>query len=46
LNEFDLQGVPTTREAAIEIVGSDAFRGGSYSTSFLEETRLAAVSVE
>jgi acetyl-CoA carboxylase biotin carboxylase subunit len=46
LHEFDLQGVPTTREAAIEIVGSDAFRGGSYSTSFLEETRLAAVSVE
>jgi acetyl-CoA carboxylase biotin carboxylase subunit len=46
LHELDVQGVRTTREAAIEIVGSDAFRSGAYSTSFLEETRLAAVSVE
>ena len=31
------QGVPTTRDAAFEILGSDEFRSGDYSTSFLEE---------
>jgi acetyl-CoA carboxylase biotin carboxylase subunit len=43
LGELELRGVPTTREAAIEIVSSEAFRSGRYSTSFLEETPLAAV---
>jgi acetyl-CoA carboxylase biotin carboxylase subunit len=46
LGELEVDGVPTTREAAIEIVGSDGFRSGTYSTSFLEETRLDAVRVE
>jgi acetyl-CoA carboxylase, biotin carboxylase subunit len=46
LRDLELVGVPTTRDAALEIVGSDAFRGGDYSTSFLEETRLEAVGVE
>jgi acetyl-CoA carboxylase, biotin carboxylase subunit len=45
LGELELRGVPTTREAAMEIVASDAFRSGSYSTSFLEETALAAVGI-
>jgi acetyl-CoA carboxylase, biotin carboxylase subunit len=44
LGELELRGVPTTREAALEIVASDAFRSGRYSTSFLDETRLSAVS--
>jgi acetyl-CoA carboxylase biotin carboxylase subunit len=43
LTELELRGVPTTREVAIEILGSEEFRGGQYSTSFLEEKRLAAV---
>jgi acetyl-CoA carboxylase biotin carboxylase subunit len=43
LGDLELRGVPTTREAAIEIVGSEGFRSGRYSTSFLEETRLTAV---
>jgi acetyl-CoA carboxylase biotin carboxylase subunit len=43
LGELEIRGVPTTREAAIEIVGSETFRSGKYSTSFLEETQLAAV---
>jgi acetyl-CoA carboxylase biotin carboxylase subunit len=46
LRDLELVGVPTTRDAALEIVGSDAFRSGDYSTSFLEETRLEAVGVE
>ena len=36
LRELDVQGVPTTRDAAFEIIGSDEFRSGEYSTSFLE----------
>jgi acetyl-CoA carboxylase biotin carboxylase subunit len=43
LTELELRGVPTTREVAIEILGSEEFRGGQYSTSFLEKKRLAAV---
>ena len=43
LGELELRGVPTTREAALEILASDTFRSGRYSTSFLDETRLAAV---
>jgi acetyl-CoA carboxylase, biotin carboxylase subunit len=46
LRELEIDGVPTTREAAIEIVDSEGFRSGAYSTSFLEETRLDAVRVE
>jgi acetyl-CoA carboxylase, biotin carboxylase subunit len=37
LQEFEIEGVPTTRELAFEILGSDEFRSGEYSTSFLEE---------
>jgi acetyl-CoA carboxylase biotin carboxylase subunit len=43
LGELEIRGLPTTRDAAIEIIDSDAFRSGRYSTSFLEETQLAAV---
>ena len=43
LGELELRGVPTTRDAAMEILASDAFRSGEYSTSFLDETQLAAV---
>ena len=45
LGELELRGVPTTREAALEILASDAFRSGQYSTSFLEDTHLSAVGV-
>jgi biotin carboxylase len=36
-------GIPTTRELAIEVLRSEQFASGRYSTSFLEEsgTRLA-----
>jgi acetyl-CoA carboxylase, biotin carboxylase subunit len=37
LRELDVRGIPTTREAAIDIIGSDAFRSGAYSTSFMDE---------
>jgi acetyl-CoA carboxylase, biotin carboxylase subunit len=43
LDDLEIRGVPTTREVAQEILRSDVFRSGRYSTRFLEETELAAV---
>lgn len=42
LSEFDIRGIATTRDLAREILDSDEFRDGRYSTSFLEEKPLAA----
>jgi acetyl-CoA carboxylase, biotin carboxylase subunit len=39
LLELDVRGVPTTRDAAYEILGSDEFRSGDYSTSFIDDAR-------
>jgi acetyl-CoA carboxylase, biotin carboxylase subunit len=46
LHELEVRGLPTTRDAAIEILGSPEFRSGDYSTSFLEEAgaRLPALA--
>jgi acetyl-CoA carboxylase, biotin carboxylase subunit len=44
LQELEIAGVPTTREIAIEILGSEQFRSGEYSTSFLDEVELAALA--
>ena len=46
LRELEVRGVPTTREALLEIVASGEFRSGEYSTSFLEEAgaRLPALA--
>ena len=37
LGELELTGVPTTRAATQEILASDVFRSGRYTTSFIEE---------
>jgi acetyl-CoA carboxylase biotin carboxylase subunit len=39
LRETLVEGVPTTRELALEVLGSESFRSGDYSTSTLEELR-------
>ncbi|HEX6026915.1 MAG TPA: biotin carboxylase N-terminal domain-containing protein [Solirubrobacter sp.] len=46
LHELEVRGVPTTREAAIDILASPEFRRGAYSTSFLAEAgaRLPALA--
>jgi acetyl-CoA carboxylase biotin carboxylase subunit len=44
LHDLELIGVPTTREAAIEIIDNERFRAGEYSTSFLDETALPALA--
>jgi acetyl-CoA carboxylase biotin carboxylase subunit len=37
LTEFELDGVPTTRELAMEILESESFASGRYTTGFLSE---------
>jgi len=41
LRELEVRGVPTTRDAALDILDSKEFRSGEYSTSFLEEAGAA-----
>jgi acetyl-CoA carboxylase biotin carboxylase subunit len=42
LAELVVEGVPTTRELALEILRSDVFRSGDYSTSTLASLTVAA----
>jgi acetyl-CoA carboxylase biotin carboxylase subunit len=46
LSELELEGVATTRELALEILGSEAFRAGRATTTWLEDasTRLASLT--
>ena len=42
LGELVVEGLPTTREVALQVLGSEPFRRGTYSTSTLEELRVVA----
>jgi len=42
LRETEIVGVPTTRDLALEVLASDPFRRGEYSTSTLEALRAEA----
>ncbi|TML50208.1 MAG: acetyl-CoA carboxylase biotin carboxylase subunit [Actinobacteria bacterium] len=46
LGELSVTGIPTTRELAIQVLRSEQFASGRYSTSFLEESgpRLAVAA--
>jgi acetyl-CoA carboxylase biotin carboxylase subunit len=46
LGELQLEGVPTTRELALDILRSEEFASGRYSTGFIEEAgaRLPALA--
>jgi acetyl-CoA carboxylase, biotin carboxylase subunit len=46
LGELEVRGLPTTREAAIDVQRSEEFQRGDYSTTFLEEAgrRLPALA--
>ena len=48
LEELEVEGIPTTRDVAIDILRSREFRGGDYSTSYLAEMegRLPSMSEE
>ena len=41
LHETTVTGVPTTRDLALEVLGSEPFRSGNYSTSTLDALRAA-----
>jgi acetyl-CoA carboxylase, biotin carboxylase subunit len=43
LAELEIGPVPTTTAVVSEIIGSSAFRSGTYSTRFLDEVELATV---
>jgi acetyl-CoA carboxylase biotin carboxylase subunit len=45
LGEFEIEGVPTTIPVLRDILASDEFRSGEYSTSFLEETGASLPSL-
>jgi acetyl-CoA carboxylase, biotin carboxylase subunit len=42
LRETIVEGVPTTRDLALEVLASEPFRSGDYSTSTLETLRVTA----
>ena len=44
LGELELEGVATTRNVAIEVLRSEAFSSGHYSTSFFAEHTPSAVA--
>jgi acetyl-CoA carboxylase biotin carboxylase subunit len=46
LGELEVEGIPTTRDLAVDILRSDGFRNGTYSTSYLAEMedRLPSLS--
>jgi acetyl-CoA carboxylase biotin carboxylase subunit len=46
VGELELEGVPSTRDVLADILASEEFRSGDYSTSFLEEAgaRLPALA--
>jgi acetyl-CoA carboxylase, biotin carboxylase subunit len=47
LRELEVEGVPTTRDLALDVLSSDGFAAGDYSTSYLAEMehRLPSMSV-
>jgi acetyl-CoA carboxylase biotin carboxylase subunit len=44
LRETEIVGVPTTRDLALDVLASEPFRSGNYSTSTLEQLRHAALA--
>jgi acetyl-CoA carboxylase biotin carboxylase subunit len=43
LSEFEVEGVPTTKALAMDIIETEGFTGGAYTTAFLAEADLAAL---
>jgi acetyl-CoA carboxylase biotin carboxylase subunit len=43
LSEFEVEGVPTTKALAMDIIETEGFTSGAYTTAFLAETDLAAL---
>jgi acetyl-CoA carboxylase biotin carboxylase subunit len=39
LEELEVSGIPTTRELALDVLRSEGFAGGEYSTSYLADMK-------
>jgi acetyl-CoA carboxylase, biotin carboxylase subunit len=46
LNEFEVDGIPTTIAAAAQVIRSEGFARGNYSTSYLEEAGVLPALAE
>jgi acetyl-CoA carboxylase biotin carboxylase subunit len=46
LRELEVDGIPTTRDVALDVLGSGPFRSGSYSTSTLGELEGSVPSLQ
>jgi acetyl-CoA carboxylase biotin carboxylase subunit len=46
LEELSVEGVPTTRELALEVLRSDGFVSGDYSTGYLDEMDLLSLRTQ
>jgi len=45
LEELDVEGIPTTRDLALDVLRSDGFAAGDYSTGYLDEMGTALPSL-
>jgi acetyl-CoA carboxylase biotin carboxylase subunit len=43
LSEFELEGLPTTKALAMDVIETEGFTSGAYTTAFLGEADLAAL---
>jgi acetyl-CoA carboxylase biotin carboxylase subunit len=43
LSEFELEGLPTTKALAMDVIETEGFTSGAYTTAFLAEADLAAL---
>jgi acetyl-CoA carboxylase, biotin carboxylase subunit len=43
LSEFELEGLPTTKALAMDVIETEGFTSGAYTTAFLAEAGLAAL---
>ena len=43
LSEFELEGLPTTKALAMDVIETEGFMSGAYTTAFLGEADLAAL---
>jgi acetyl-CoA carboxylase, biotin carboxylase subunit len=43
LSEFELEGLPTTKALAMDVIETEGFTSGTYTTAFLGEAELAAL---
>ena len=46
LEELEVDGIPTTRDLALDVLRSDGFAAGDYSTGYLDEMERLLPSLQ